>query len=112
MPGGIDLSTVPLIALTCATAASIFAPGWKKTLMTPTPVSDWLSMCSISLTVVVNDRSLTVTMRDSMSAGDVPGYCQMTVTTGMSISGKMSTGIRRAATTLMTTMSIAITTNV
>ena len=45
------------MAVTCAVAASILAPGWKKILMTAMPVSDWLSMCSMSLTVVVSARS-------------------------------------------------------
>ena len=45
------------MAVTCAVAASILAPGWKKIFTTDTPVSDWLSMCSISLTVVVSARS-------------------------------------------------------
>jgi hypothetical protein len=45
------------MAVTCANAASIFADGWKKTLMTQTPLNDWLSMCSMSLTVVVSARS-------------------------------------------------------
>src|SRR5258708_6788543 len=50
-------------------------------------------MCSIPLTVVVNARSVTVTMRPSISVGDKPLYDQMTVTTGMLMDGKMSTGI-------------------
>ena len=45
------------MAVTWAVAASIFAPGWKKIFITETPVSDWLSMCSMSLTVVVRTRS-------------------------------------------------------
>ena len=53
VPGGNCLSSVCEMAVTCATAVSIFAPGWKKTLMTAMPCSDWVSMCSMSLTVVV-----------------------------------------------------------
>ena len=34
VPGGICLRTVCEIAVTCAVAASILAPGWKKILMT------------------------------------------------------------------------------
>ena len=56
-PGGSCLSSVCEIAVTCAVAASIFALGWKKIFTTPTPASDWLSMCSMSLTVVVSARS-------------------------------------------------------
>jgi len=33
------------------------APGWKKIFTMAMPVSDWLSVCSMSLTVVVNERS-------------------------------------------------------
>ncbi len=57
VPGGICRSTVCEMAVTCAVAASMLAPGWKKILMTAMPVSDWLSMCSMSLTVVVSPRS-------------------------------------------------------
>ena len=72
VPGGSGRSSVCEIAVTCATAASMLAPGWKKTLITPTPASDWLSMCSMSLTVVVIARSKIVTMRFSISSGDSP----------------------------------------
>ena len=73
MPGGMIRRTVWLIALTCATPASTFAPGWKNTLMTLTPLSDCDSMCSMSLTVVVIARSDTVTIRFSISSGETPG---------------------------------------
>jgi len=56
-PGGAMRSIVCEIAVTSAVAAAMFAPGWKKILMTAIPVSDWLSMCSMSLTVVVSARS-------------------------------------------------------
>ncbi len=46
-----------MMAVTCATAISIFADGWKNTLIRPTPLSDCDSMCSMSFTVVVSDRS-------------------------------------------------------
>ena len=57
VPGGACRSTVWEMAVTCAVAASIFAPGWKKILITEMPVSVWLSVCSMSLTVVVRARS-------------------------------------------------------
>jgi hypothetical protein len=41
----------------CATAASVFTPGWKNTLTTDVPRSVSDSMCSMSLTVVVKPRS-------------------------------------------------------
>ena len=89
-----------------------WSPGWKKTLMTPTPVNDCDSMCSMSFTVVVIARSLIVTMRSAISSGVSPPYCQMTLTTGMSIDGKMSFAIRTAESTPRMRMSRAITVNV
>ena len=50
-------------------------------------------MCSMSLTVVVMPRSLLKTMRVDISCADNPVYCHTTVTTGISIFGKMSVGI-------------------
>src|SRR5437660_12721568 len=90
VPVGNTRRIVWLIAVTCATAASIRTPGWKKTLITEIPDTDCDSMCSMSLTVVVMARSLMVVKRFSISSGLVPLYCQMMVTTGMSMSGKMS----------------------
>ena len=72
VPGGMMRVIVWLMAVIWATAASTLAPGWKKTLMTPTPARDWDSMCSMSLTVVVIARSLRVTMRFSISSGVRP----------------------------------------
>ena len=51
-------------------------------------------MCSMPLTVVVIARSEMVTMRPSISFADSPLYSQMTETTGMLMSGKMSVGVR------------------
>ena len=70
------------------------------------------SMCSMSLTVVVNARSLTVTTLFSMSSGAIPVNDQMTVTTGISTLGKMSVGMRCTVTTPNTTSKSATTTNV
>ena len=47
-------------------------PGWKKTLTTEMPRSDCDSMCSMSLTVVVSDRSKLETMRSAISSADRP----------------------------------------
>ncbi len=57
MPAGICFSTVCEIEViwVCATATSV--PGWKKILTMPRPYSDWLSMCSMLLTVAVSERS-------------------------------------------------------
>src|SRR6267378_1239769 len=43
------------------------------------------------------ERSRTVVMRCSISTGAMPWYCQITVTTGIGIVGKMSTGVVRIA---------------
>ena len=40
--------------------------------MTPMPFMDWLSMCSMPLTVVVMARSAMVITRFSMSSGEMP----------------------------------------
>jgi len=111
-PGGSTRVIVWLMAVTWATAASMLVPGWKKTLMTPTPVNDCDSMCSMSFTVVVIARSLIVTMRFAISSGVSPPYCQITTTTGMSMVGNMSFAIFRAESTPRTTMSTAITVKV
>jgi len=38
-------------------AVRMSTPGWKKILTMPAPGKDWLSICSMSLTVVVSTRS-------------------------------------------------------
>jgi len=86
--------------------------GWKKTLMTPTPGIDCDSMCSMSLTVVVKARSVVVMTRASMSVTERPVNDQMTLTTGMSTSGKMSVGVRTIVTAPNSTISTATITNV
>ena len=88
-------------------------PAGSRRWITPTPLSDWLSMCSMSLTVVVrNPLELPRRSALSISSATCPVYCQTTEMTGMSTSGKMSVGIRRMATTPRSAISIAITTNV
>ena len=62
--------------------------------MTPTPSSDWLSMCSMPLTEAVSTRSLTRMMRLSIWSAGIPVYCQTTETTGMLTDGKMSVDMR------------------
>jgi hypothetical protein len=51
-------------------------------------------------------------MRSSISTGDIPEYCQITVATGRGIAGKMSTGIDMMATTPAMRMRMAPDTNV
>src|ERR1022692_3331847 len=57
MPVGSECSTACEAAANCATAASTLALGWKKILMMDKPGSDCDSMCSMSLTDVVKERS-------------------------------------------------------
>src|SRR5438874_3658690 len=85
VPGGIVLRRVWLMAVTSASADPMFASGWKKTRIRPTPASDCDSMCSMLLTVVVIARSEMVTMRPSTSLGERPVNCQMIEMTGMLI---------------------------
>ena len=72
MPGGRVRTAAWQIAVICAMAMSIFTFGWKNTLITPIPLSDWDSMCSMALTVVVSPRSLGVTTREAISVADMP----------------------------------------
>ena len=44
----------------------------EEDLMTEMPFSDCDSMCSMSLTVVVSERSLSVTMRSAICSGEKP----------------------------------------
>src|SRR3984957_7051379 len=60
-------------------------------------------MREIPLTVDDMLRSLSSTTRASMSRGSIPGYVQTTATTGMSISGKISTAIRCPESTAINT---------
>ena len=69
-------------------------------------------MCSMSLTVVVMARSKMVTMRFSISSGGRPPYVQTTLTTGMSMYGKMSTGMVIMAPTPRMAIRSATTTKV
>ncbi len=69
-------------------------------------------MCSMSFTVVVIARSHTVTNRPCISSGATPGKLQITLTTGMSMLGKMSVDIRMMVTTPNKTIKMAITVKV
>src|SRR3954469_2208273 len=112
VPGGMMRRDVWAVAVTEDMASSILAVFWKKTFMTPTPFIDWLSMWSMSFTVVTMNRSNGVTIRVSMSSGDMPAYWKTTAITGMSTLGKMSVGVRKIVTTPMIMTSMAATTNV
>src|SRR5208282_4312284 len=95
VPGGRLRNCTWLIEVTCATALATLTCGWKKILMIAMPFSDCDSICSMSLTVVVIPRSLLNTMRLAIWSAESPVYCQTTVTTGMSMFGKISVGIER-----------------
>src|SRR6266704_1078073 len=69
-------------------------------------------MCSMLLTVVVSARSSVYTIRCSISFALKPVYCQMTLTTGMLMDGKMSVGVRRRINGVNNNNSRATTTNV
>ena len=72
MPGGNIRRICCAWAFTWAMAASIGTLGWKKSRVTAVPRSDTDSMCSIPFTVVVNARSVTVTIRFCISVGESP----------------------------------------
>src|SRR5882724_2358896 len=57
------------------------------------------SMCSMSFTVVVKARSEFVVIRLVISSGPIPVNVQMTLTTGISTTGKISTGVLKIDTT-------------
>ena len=112
MPGGICRTTTCAIAVTWAFATATSTPGWKNTLTMPMPVYEVASMCSMSLTVVVSARWNSVEMRADIWSGGSPVYCHATAITGMRISGKMSVGVRKAASGPISSSSSAITTKV
>src|ERR1700722_10739451 len=112
VPGGAIRRIVSEMADTCAMAPAMSVPGWKNTFSTAYPVNDSDSMCSMLSTVVVMPRSCGVMIVRSMSSGDSPAYVQMTVTTGISIDGKMSVAMLLSVTTPKIRISIAMTMNV
>ena len=111
-PGGNCLSMVCEIAVTWAFAVRMSTFGWKKTLTMPTPLYEFATMCSMSLTVVVSARWNGETIRPAIWSGGRPVYCQTTPMTGMRISGKMSVGVRSAASGPMISRRSASTTKV
>src|SRR5271154_6070262 len=80
--------------------------------MTDTPASDSDSMCSMSSTSVVSDRSYGVVIRCAMSWAEKPLYDQTTLTTGMLMFGKISVGVRMIASGPRMNKSTATTMNV
>src|ERR1017187_9780934 len=112
MPVGSECSTDCEAAASCATAASTLAFGWKKSLMMERPGNDCDSICSISFTDVVKDRSQRMVTTSAISSGEMPPYDQMTLTTGILISGKISVGMRKVASTPRMTIIMDMTTKV
>ena len=78
----------------------------------PKPEYEFASMCSMSLTVVVSTRSYSVVMRPAIWSAGRPVYCHAAAMTGMRISGKISVGVRSAASGPMIRIRSASTTNV
>src|SRR5580704_17289273 len=87
--------------MTSEIAPLISAVGCRNTLITATPFNDCDSICSMLLTIVVSDRSKIETTRVSISAGGRPEQLQITLTTGMLMLGKISTGVRSRTTGLI-----------
>ena len=112
VPGGSCRMVLCELAVIWAIAASTFTPGWKKALTTAVPRSEFDSMCSMSLTEVVIERSNGVTIRAAISSAESPEYCHTTVTTGMLMLGKMSVGVRRIVSGPTKRIRIASTTKV
>src|SRR5471030_1537877 len=103
-PGGMLLRMLCASAVTSAMAPSTEVPGRRKILVTLTPLSDWLSMFSMPLTVVVVARSNGLVMRAATSSGERPAYVLITAITGMSISGSMSVAMLASVTAPMITI--------
>src|SRR3954466_12427498 len=70
------------------------------------------SMRLTLLTVVLICCSEKMVICFSKASGGMPTYCQINVTIGSAISGKMSFGMRRIDTMPSRTINIAMTTNV
>ena len=109
VPGGMRRRMVCEMAVDCATALAMSTPGWKKILMIAAPLTVCDSIDLTSLTAEETVNSLNVVMYFSNCAGGRPLYCQMMLTTGMLIFGKMSVAIFLMATMPRIRMSSAIT---
>src|SRR5215468_3051490 len=95
VPTGNCRTAVCDIAVTWASDCCRLALGWKKTLVMARPSMIWVSVCSMSLTVVVRPRSVLLTIRSAISWAEKPENCQIMLMTGILMSGKISTGVRR-----------------
>src|SRR5258708_15949189 len=91
-PGGIRNRMEFTAAPTCDMAASIRTCGWNEILMTLAPFTVCESIDFTSLTTAMTN-SLKVVTLSSISFAGRPEYDQITVTTGISMFGKMSVGV-------------------
>ncbi len=99
-------------AVTWAIAESMRTFGWKKMRITETPANVCDSMFFTLSTADEIVYSLKVVICFAIWSGESPAYCHTTVTTGMSISGKMSVGVFLIDVMPSNKISIAITTKV
>jgi hypothetical protein len=91
-PGGIRNRIELTAAPTLDMAASMRTWGWNEILMTLAPFTVCESIAFTSLTTAMTN-SLKVVTRSSISFAGQPEYDQITVTTGMSMLGKISVGV-------------------
>src|SRR3954464_2089423 len=109
VPGGMRRRIVWATPVTCAVADAMSTSGWKEILITATPLSVWLSIFLMLETAKLVENSLKVVIWRSISSVERPLYVQTTLTTGMSILGKMSVGVLRMLATPSITISSAMT---
>src|SRR5687768_9133721 len=112
VPGGIRRRIVCATPVTCAVADAISTSGWNEILITATPLSVWLSIFLIFDTAKLVENSLNVVICRSISSVERPLYVQTMLTTGMSMLGKISVGVRRMLATPSNMISSDITMNV
>src|SRR5216683_3040212 len=112
VPGGIRRKIVCETAVTWAIAESMRTFGWKKMRITETPANVCDSMFFTLSTADEIVYSLKVVICFAIWSGESPEYCHTTVTTGMSISGKMSVGVFLIDVMPSNKISSAITTKV
>src|ERR1700730_3840407 len=91
-PGGIRNRMEFTAAPTWDMAASIRTWGWNEILITLAPLTVCESIDLTSFTTAITN-SLNVVTLCSISLAGRPEYDQITVTTGISILGKMSVGV-------------------
>src|SRR5580698_5935415 len=110
-PGGIRKRMEFTAASIWDMALSIRTWGWNEILITLAPLVVCESMDFTSFTTAMTN-SLKVVTRSSISFAGSPEYDQMTVTTGISMFGKMSVGVVAIDEKPRTRTRIAATMNV